>query len=245
MKMAEEQKNTNKKTAIIVGVFFIVATAAPMLTSIFIGFLGGGITGQQPIPGYLVQVSAVKNQVLIGMFVEMIWAVSVIGIPVMLFPILKKHNEDLALGFFGLRSIEAISVIIGSIGLLLLLTLSQEFVKAGAPEASHYLTFGTLLLATRKWSFMIGCGIFWSLSPLILNYVLYKSKLVPRWLSVWGFAGAILSLIVYVLQFFGSNQFDLLFLPIAIQEMVFAVWLIVKGFNPSATGSGAAKQGEK
>jgi len=233
--------DTNKKTARIVGVLFIIATAAPMLTSIFVGFLGGGISGE-PIPDYLVNASASENQVLIGMLIELIWALSVVGIPVMLFPILKKHNEDLALGFFGLRFIEAISTIVGSIGLLLLLTLSQEFVIAGAPDASYYLTLGTLLLATRDWAFMIGSGIFWSLSPLILNYVLYQSKLIPRWLSVWGLVGAILSLAVYLLQFFSINQFDLLFLPIALQEMVFAVWLIVKGFNPSAIGSGSAKQ---
>jgi hypothetical protein len=93
--------NTGKKTAIILGVLFIIATAAPILTSVFVGFIGGGITGKPPIPDYLVSVSANENQVLIGMFIELIWALSVIGIPVMLFPILKKYNEDLALGFFG------------------------------------------------------------------------------------------------------------------------------------------------
>ena len=231
--------DTNKNTARIVGVLFIIATAAPMLTSIFVGFLGGGISGE-PIPDYLINVSANEKQVLIGMLIELIWALSVVGIPVMLFPILKKNNEDLALGFFGLRFIEAISTIIGSIGLLLLLTLSQEFLIAGAPDASYYQTLGTLLLATRDWTFMIGSGIFWSLSPLILNYVLYQSKLIPRWLSVWGLVGAIISLVVYLLQFFSINQFDLLFLPIALQEMVFAVWLIVKGFNSSAIASESA-----
>ena len=233
--------NSNKKTAIVVGVLFIIATAAPMLTSSFVGFLGGGISGDPPIQDYLVNVSTNENQVVIGMLIELIWALSVVGIPVMLFPILKKHNEDLALGFFGLRFIEAISTIVGSIGLLLLLTLSQEFVLAGAPDTSFYPTLGTLLLATRKWAFMIGSGIFWSLSPLLLNYVLYQSRLVPRWLSIWGLVGTTLSLAVYLLQFFGVNQFDLLFLPIALQEMVFAVWLIVKGFNSAAIASESAK----
>ena len=227
--------NSNKTTARTVGVLFIIATAAPILTTIFVGFLGGGITGEQPIPDYLVNVSANETQVLVGMLIELIWAISV-----MLFPILKKYNEALALGFFGLRCVEALCVIVGSIGLLLLLTLSREFVIAGAPDASYYLTLGTLLLATRDWVFMIGCGIFWSLSPLILNYVLYQTKLVPRWLSVWGLVGAILSLVVYLLQFFGINQFDLLFFPIALQEMVFAVWLIVKGFNSSTIASESA-----
>ena len=222
--------NTNKKTAIIGGVLFIIATAAPILTYYLVGFLGGGISGE-PVPDYLVNVSANENQVLIGMLIELIWALAVVGIPVMLFPILKKYNEALALGFFGLRFVEAISTIVGSIGLPLLLTLSQEFVIAGAPDASYYQTLGALLLAAREWAFMVGSGLFWSLSPLILNYVLYQTKLVPRWLSIWGFVGAALSFAVYLLQFFGINQLDLLFFPIALQEMVFAVWLIVKGFN--------------
>ena len=232
--------HANKRTATIVGVLFIIATAAPMLTTVFVGFLGGGITGEPPIPDYLLNISANENKVLFGMFIELIWALSVIGIPVMLFPILKKHNEDLALGFFGLRFVEAICAVIGSIVLLLLLTLSQEFMAAGAPGASHYQTIGNMLLAAREWVFMIGSGLFWSLSPLILNYVLYRTKLIPRWLSVWGLVGALLSLVVYLLQFFGINQFDLLFFPIALQEMVFAVWLIAKGFNPSAIAGEAA-----
>jgi hypothetical protein len=227
--------SSNRKTAIIVGVLFIVATAAPIMTAPFLGFLGGGLLGE-PIPDYLVSVSANENQVYIGMFIELIWALAVIGIPVMLFPILKKHNEALALGFFSFRFIEGLSTIVGSIILLTLLALSQEFVKAGVPDASYHQTSGTLLLAAREWAFMIGSGLVWSLSALILNGMLYQSRLVPRWLSVWGLVGATLSFATYLLQFFGIDL-DILFLPIAVQEMVFAVWLIVKGFNSSAIAS--------
>jgi len=229
-----------RKSARIVGVLFIIATLAPISTFIFIGFLGGGIAGE-PVPDYLVKVSANERQVMIGMLIELIWALAVVGIPVTLFPILKKHNEALALGFFSLRFIEAISTIIHSIGLLTLLTLSQEFVKAGAPDASYYLTLGTLLLAARDWAFMIGSGLAWSLSALILNYMLYRSKLIPRWLSGWGLVGATLSFATYLLQNFSINLGEILFLPIALQEMAFAVWLIVKGFNPSAIASESAK----
>jgi len=230
--------SSNRKTAIIVGVLFIVATAAPIMTAPFLGFLGGGLLGE-PIPDYLVSVSANENQVYIGMFIELIWALAVIGIPVMLFPILKKHNEALALGFFSLRFIEGLSTIVGSIILLTLLALSQEFVKAGVPDASYHQTSGTLLLAAREWAFMIGSGLVWSLSALILNGMLYQSRLIPRWLSVWGLVGATLSFATYLLQFFGIDL-DILFLPIAVQEMVFAVWLIVKGFNSSAIASAPA-----
>jgi hypothetical protein len=184
------------------GVFYIIATVAPISTILFVGFLGGGINEGEPIPDYLVTISANEGQVIIGMLIELIWALVVVGIPVMLFPIFKKHNEATALGFFALRFIEAISTVIHGLILLTLLTLSQEFVKAGAPDASYYQTAGTLLLAARDWAFLIGSGFVWSLSAVLLNYLLYQSKLVPRWLSVWGLAGAILSFANYSPQFF-------------------------------------------
>jgi hypothetical protein len=230
---------TYRKTAIAVGALYIAATAAPIMTAPFLGFLGGGIIGE-PIPEYLAAVSASESQVYIGMLIELIWALAVVGIPVALFPILKKQNEAVALGFFSLRFMEGLSTIVGSIVLLTLLTLSQEFVKAGLPDVSYHQTLGDLLLAAREWTFMIGSGLVFSLSAVVLNVVLYRSRLVPRWLSGWGLFGAVVSFATYLLQFY-AIKLDILFLAIALQEMVFAVWLIVKGFNPSAIAAIAAK----
>ena len=227
--------NTNRKNAIMAGVFYIIATVAPISTFFFIGFLGGGVAGE-PIPDYLVNVSPNESQVIIGMLIEWIYALAVVGIIATLLPILKKHNEALALGFSGLRLIEAICAIVGSIGLLTLLTLSQEFVKAGAPGASYFQTVGTVVLAIRDWAFMIGSGLVWSLSALVLNYKLYQSKLIPRWLSGWGLIGAIISLTAALLNMFGPSA-ELLEFPLAVNEMVLALWLIIKGFNSSAIGS--------
>jgi hypothetical protein len=224
---------SDKTIARIVGVLFIIATAAPILTAPFIGFLGGGVIGE-PAPDYLVRVSQNDLQVFLGVLVELIWVLAVIGIPVVVFPVLKRHNRALALGFYCLRFAEAISTIVGSILLLTLLALSREFVAAGAPDASYYQTLGSLLLAAREGAFVIGSGLVWSLSALVLNCVLYRAELVPRWISGWGLLGGALSFATYLLQFLGISL-DILFLPIALQEMVFAVWLIVRGFNPSAT----------
>jgi hypothetical protein len=101
--------NTNRKNERWAGVFYIFATAAPILTVVFIGFLGGGVSGE-PIPDYLSHTSANESRVIIGMMIELIWARSVVFIPVMLFPTLKKFNETLALGGYttgvGLINIE-------------------------------------------------------------------------------------------------------------------------------------------
>ena len=224
-------RGTNRKNAIMAGVFYIIATVAPILTVFFVGFLGGQVSGKGPTSDYLANVSANETQVVIGTFIELVFALAVIGIIVTLFPILRKHHKVSALGFSALRFIEAISVIVGSIAMLTLLTLSQEFAKAGVQDASYFQTMGDSLLAVRDWAFLIGCGLVWSLSAVILNYLLYQSKLIPRWLSVWGMLGAILSFVAYVPEFFDVNSLDILWLPIGVQEMVFALWLIVKGTN--------------
>ncbi|MCP4536179.1 MAG: DUF4386 domain-containing protein [Chloroflexi bacterium] len=222
--------NTNKKTAIIVGVLFITATVTYMIGSSYL----------DPIldaPDYLVNVSANKNLVLIGMLFELVNNVAVVCIPFMMFPILKKHNEALSLGYVVFRIVESVTLIIGSISILSLVTLSQEFVKVGAPDAAHFLASGTLLLADRDWTVLLGVNIVFPLGSLIYNYLLYRSKLIPRWLSGWGFVGAALLLPRALMLLFGDNTLVILTLPIWVQEMVFALWLIVKGFNPSAIAS--------
>jgi hypothetical protein len=122
------------------------------------------------------------------------------------------------------------------------LTLGQGYV-AGASNASYYQPLGALLLALHDWSIWMGTLIFFGLGSLTLNYLLYQPKLVPRFLSVWGLIGAALVLIYGLLGLFSltpnmiSSVLTILALPIAVQEMVFAVWLIVKGFNPAAIAS--------
>ncbi|NPE30132.1 DUF4386 domain-containing protein [Methanococcoides sp. SA1] len=226
--------DSNRKTAIIVGVLFITATVAYSL----------GVILLDPILGasdYLTSASENENQMIMGSLLVLIDAVVVAGIGIMIYPILKKRNEALALGYAGARIAEGVLFIVNVIAILTLLVLSQEFVKAGAMDASYYQTFGTILLAAGDLAFLFGFAVAFTLSALILNYLLYQSKLVPRWLSGWGFVGALLLWAYYLLQPFSIDQVGILFIPIAVQEMVFAVWLIVKGFNSSAIDSATAK----
>ena len=231
---------TNRRYARWAGVFYIIATAAPILTYFFIRFFEGDVTGES-IPDYLVQIAVNERQVIVGMLIELTYVLAVVGIISTLFPILKKHNEALALGFFSLRFMEAISAMIHSLILLSLLTLSQEYTAAGFPDTPYFQTAGSFFLAAREWSFLIGSGIIWSLSALILNVLLYQKKLIPRWLSGWGIVGATLSFAAYMLQFFNINLTEFLYLPIGVQEMVFALWLIVKGIKSPAIVSESAK----
>ena len=226
--------NSNRKTAIIVGVLFIAATVTAIL---------GGLLIESIIdaPDDLVNVSANENQVIIGVLLELTWAASAVGITVLMFPILKKHNESLALGYVGARIFEGFIAVVGAISALLLIALSQEFVNAVAPDATYFQALGTLLLAARDWAFLL-VPIVFGLGALVFYYLLYKSKLIPRWLSVWGLIGAALVLPQGLLGMFGlleagSESMIFFALPILVQEMVLAVWLIVKGFNSSAIAS--------
>ena len=228
----EKKMNSNRKSAIIVGVLFITATVATIISQVFLGSI---LDAQN----FLVNVSSNENPIIIGALFMLIDAVAVAAIAILLYPVLKKHNVSIALGYVGARIVECVLFIIVVLSTLSLLTLSLEFIKAGAPSASYFQTGGTLLLAASDWAFELGLVIF-ALSALLLNYSLYKSKLVPRWLSVWGFIGAALVLALHLLKFFNINLPEVLDWIIGLQEMVFAVWLIVKGFNSSAIVSGSA-----
>ena len=219
---------SHRVTAIIVGVLFITATVTAILSIVFTGSILDS-------PDYLTKVSENGNQMIIAVILWLILAVSVMGIGVLMFPVLKKYDEGLALGYAGIRLIETVFIIAASLGLLSLLTLSQEFV-AGALDATYYQSSGALLVALHDWSFVIGTLIFLGLGGVCLNYLLYQTKLVPRWLSAWGLIGAALVLLYCLISLFGPDP-GFLAVLIALQEMVFAVWLIVKGFNSSAVAS--------
>ncbi|MFQ6114868.1 MAG: DUF4386 domain-containing protein, partial [bacterium] len=210
----------------------IIGTVASIISFVFWPSLDA--------PDYLANISVNENKVIIAAFFELIMAVAVAGIPIMIYPILKKHNEGLALAHVGARLIEGVIYIVDAISLLTLLTLSQKFVKAGAPNDSYFQTSGTLLVAVSDWGFSVFATIVFAISALIFNHLLYQSKLIPRFIPVWGIIGAILVFSTGLLALYG-NGLLILWIPIAVQEMVLAVWLIVKGFNSSAAiASGSA-----
>ena len=116
--------------------------------------------------------------------------------------------------------------------ILAILTLNQKYV-AGSLDVSYFQALGTLLLGVYDWTWIVGPLIFFALSTLPFYYMLYQSKLIPRWLSAWGLIGGIFVILYGLVAMFGYSP-DILAAPIAVQEMVLAVWLIVKGFNLSA-----------
>jgi hypothetical protein len=226
------EMTSDRKTARIVGILFTFATVASILSLPFL----------EPINAstYLVKFSADQNQVLVGALFVLIGAAASVSIAISLYPILRKYNEGLALGAVSFRLIEGMLDVIGVIAVILLLALSQQFVKTGAPDSSYFQTLGVVLLAGYDWVLYVGSVLAFALGALMYYYIFYQTQLVPRWLSSWGLVGAALSIVSSMLVMFHligpfSAIQVVLNLPfIGAQEMVLAAWLIVRGFNPSS-----------
>lgn len=231
--------NSDRKTGIIVGILFIVATVFSIVSVLI--FLDPIITA----PDYLSKIFSNENQILIGSLIHLISAFACAGIAISLYPVLRKYNEGLALGSVGFRIAESIFYVFDSIFVLSLLPLSQKFITAGMPNNSFFQALADVLLSMRERTILLAIITF-GVGGWMYYIIFYKTKLVPRWLSVWGIISAILCLTSGILAMFhvlSSMSVGSIVLNISIffQEMVLAVWLIVKGFNQSAIAAKSPK----
>ncbi len=228
-------QNANRKIAAIVGVLYILGTVMGVLSVIFTG----------PIlddPNYLIKVSENQSQLVIAALMVLAMCLALAMIPFILFPVLKKVNETLAVGYVVFRG--ALETILGTgtvLSWLFLLVLSREYVAAGAPAGSGFQPLGALLLKGGD-PLSAVAGIIFCLGALMLYYMFYRSQLIPRWISVFGFIAIALHWVTIILVLFGlqstfSMENTMMNLPILVQEMVMAVWLIAKGFSAPAVAS--------
>ena len=224
--------NTNRKTAVLVGLFFIIGTVA--------GILSGVVTG--PVldaSDYLTQVNTNEGSVILGALLVLVMGFPLAMIPAMMFPIFRKYNEPLALGAVVFRGVlEAVTYMVIAICWLLLIPVSQVFMDAGAADAPTIQAVGTILRQAVYWTEHLLALVF-TIGALMLYWLFYKTKLIPSWLALWGFFGAILYFAAPIFNMFDplhpalslGVKWGNLMAPLAIQEMVFALWMIIKGFN--------------
>ncbi len=195
----------------------------------------------RPILGasdYLTKISANEDQVLLGSLFLFIGAVACPAIAIALYPVLRKHDEGLALGSVGFRLIEGALYVGSVVCVLMLVTLSQDSANAATPGSTAFQVPAGLLTAAREGLGQMAVLTF-GLGALMYYWVFYRSRLVPRWLSAWGLVAIVSVMVSALLVMFRlidplSTTQVVLALPIAVQEMVLAVWLIAKGFNPAA-----------
>ena len=230
--------NNVRKLAISAGILLIIYTSLDVLSFLFLGPVNS--------TNYLVSVSENASLVGAGAFLLLIGGACASGIAISLYPVLKKFNPVLALGAVGFRISEGVLRFVSMCVLLSIITLSQLYVKAGAPESSYFQTLGELLLAARGWVNHVGALLAFSIGCTLYYIIFYQTKLVPRWISVWGLVFGILGIVSCALVSTGliapfSTVQVVMLIPMLPQEIVLAVWLIVKGFNPSAIASLSAK----
>jgi len=231
---------TSRTNAAVVGVLFILGTVPPLLSAP----LGLNTVNA---PDHLTAISTHEGQMIIFTAAKFFMGMACAGIGLALYPILKKYNQGLAFGAAGFRVIEGAVDVVGALLYVVLLALSQEFVKAGAPASSYFQTADVLLYTGIDWFRDVAMALTFAIGALMYYVVFYQFRLVPRWLTVWGLVAITLTIISAVLVMFhlipslGTIQIVLL-LPILVQEMVLAVWLIAKGFNPSAGASLSANK---
>jgi len=233
--------NTYRKTAISVGVIFLIALVFDIApTSIYRPILNAS--------DYLVTIYPNKIPVTIGILLDFICAPAVILIPIILFPLFKMFDERLALGYVVFRLLEGILHIFSAINSLSLISLSQDYINSGSPDAFYFQALGNSIHARIEWAALLYIIVF-TLGAIMFYYLLFKSKLIPRWLSGWGlFAVAFLSTgaLLHTFGMFGTMPLMKATVyfgpPIALNEIVLSIWLIAKGFNQSVIALGSAKQ---
>ena len=162
--------NTDRKTTILAGALYFVGLAAGVFS----------VVPVIDLPDYLAQISLSAGQILWGAFFQFWMMAAFVGMGLALYPILRRYSESLALGYVGFRLVAAVFIVIGVILLLLLLSLGEEFVNAGAPAASYFQTIGALLRSGRDWVNHIGTILTLGLSGLMLYGLLCITSDLPR-----------------------------------------------------------------
>jgi hypothetical protein len=213
-----------RTSARVVGLLFIIATAA-------------GILSVTLKPSDLISatdLAKIHPQVATGALMVLVMAAAIAMIPPVLYPILKGHNEAFALGYVVARTIEVVLLLPAALGPLLLLSITDPGLFNGVRELSQtYETWGGPASV-----------VFFCLSVVLLNYLLFRTRLVPRLISGWALLAVLPYLADGILIMFGrlgtsSALHNLLDLPLALNEMVLAVWLLAKGFKVQPTGPDA------
>lgn len=225
---------TYRKTAMLVGSAYLFSNITFILgTIVMVEMILGS-------PDYLSLIPASRAQIALGVLLSFMNGLAYVGIAVLLFPILRPRFESLALAYVGFRVVEFITQILGDVSPLTLLTLAENTNQTNTVQG-----LGALLLAERFWAFQM-LNLIFSLSALLLYYMLLRVKLIPGFISVWGVIAAALVLLNTVLGWFSPDLGESLGmvtgLPMLLNEVFLGIWLIVRGFNPSTVVIEPARQ---
>jgi uncharacterized membrane protein len=222
----EGKMNTYRTTARIVGAMYLAG---------FVVGIGGIVLIQSILgaPDHLATLPA--NSILLAI-AAVLWLMAAAwdaAHGVLMFPILKHHNERIAVGYLGFRLMDGLIIAIMVLFILVQIPIGSEYVNAGASDASYLQALSTVFMQAQLDAYNIAMTTL-GISGLILCYSFYKSKLIPRLLAIWGLVGYATILCGSVLEVLGFNLLTIHAIPGGLWELFIGVWLIVRGFNPSA-----------
>lgn len=233
--------NSSQKTARMIGILYLTV----MITFTIGMALISTLVNSQDV---LSSTYPNRIRIIIGVIFELIEIAAVIGIVVLMVPILKKQNESLALGYAFFRILECVMLVVGAISAFLMVTLSQAYLKTAAQDASYFQILSSLLMSMREGMGMTILSVFYSFGAFIFYGFLYQSRLIPRFISIWGFVAAVLVFAGAPVEAFGPEKGSMISILVSIpgiamglNEIFLGGWLIVKGFNPSTIDSGFVK----
>ena len=227
--VTNEKMNNYRTTARVVGEVYLAGFVVGIVGIILIQSILGA-------PNHLATLSANSMTLAIG---AVLWLLAVVGDAahgVLMFPVLKQHSERMAVGYLAARIVDAIFIAVMVLFILLQIPLGSEYLKAGASDTSYLQALSAVFAQAQLYAYQIGMSAL-GVSGLVLCYTLYRAKLVPRWLAVWGLVGYATILFGMLSAVLGSGLGDVSSIPGGLWEVFVGVWLIAKGFNSSAIAS--------
>jgi hypothetical protein len=219
-----------RKTALVAGIFYLIT---------FISIPTLALYGPLKNHRDWILTSGSSTGVLVGAFLEVIVALAGIGTAVTLYPVVKRQNEGMALGFVTSRLLEAAMIFTGVLSLLSLVTLRHSLGAAGGANAAALVTAGASHVAVYNGTMLLGQTLMPCINALLLGTLMYRSRLVPRIIPIVGLIGAPLLLAAVIATLFSGDIGHvsafraIATFPVAAWEFSLGVWLVVKGFRPS------------
>ena len=237
--------NTYRMNAVMAGALYFLGTVFGVLSGVIGGEVLSSFSFGKPLAGVdmLGLVAANSSRITGGVFLILMMGISLVAMTVLLYPIFRKDSEELAMGMVLFRgALEGTWYFVTALGFLALVALGNEYVATGADSAALQ-SMGNVLYQFQASLAPVG-PIFFLIGATCLYLSFYRTRLIPRWLSVWGFIAVVFYMASTLLKFFHMDPGIGFYLEMVMapQELVMAVWLIVKGFNPSAIAALSAKR---
>jgi hypothetical protein len=229
--------NTYRKNAIMTGVLYFLGTVFGILGALIGGEVLTSIISGKPLVGVdmLNLVAANSSRLTLGAFFTFLMGISLVAMTVFLYPVIRKASQELAMGMVLFRgALEGVFYCFSTLTILTLVAVGNEYIATGANSATLQ-TIGNLLYQFESLKGPVSSMIF-LIGASCIYITFYRTQLIPRWVSVWGFIAVATSLASALMAFLHVESnigfyLEMVMLP---QEIVMAVWLIVKGFNPKA-----------